>query len=311
VATDSKGPGSEELPADWLDLLQEFKNRLFVDEGLSENTINAYISDIRDFLTFLFRTQNRLLETGSSLLTDYLENCHSRYAPRTISRRVASLNRFFSFLKKAGYLENNPVQLLDRPSGGRKFPDYLDEDEVEELLNAPDTQTEMGTRDRALLELLYAAGLRVSEAVGLKSNNISWERGELRIEGKGSKQRIVPVGKTALNWMRRYANGWRHRYDQGGSCKYFFVNKKGRQISRQKVWEIIKKQSSAAGLTDVSPHTLRHTFATHMLSRGADLRSLQEMLGHSDVATTAGIYVHLRDEVRKAHGDFHPRGGAV
>ncbi|MFP4686988.1 MAG: tyrosine recombinase [bacterium] len=302
--------GSEKIPEDWLDYLQQFKNKLYVDEGLAKNTIEAYLSDLRDFLKFCSINGVKLSELDSSLLTDYLENCHSRYALRTISRRVASLNRFLSFLKNADYLKNNPVQLLDRPSGAQKFPDYLDEQEIEALLEAPDTQCEEGVRARALLEIFYGAGLRVSEVAELKSNNINWERGEMLIEGKGSKQRLVPVGKTALKWMKRYAGGWRRRYDRSGT-DYFFINKKGKQISRQKIWEIVKTQAGRARLSDVSPHTLRHTFATHMLSRGADLRSLQEMLGHSDVATTAGTYVHLRDEVRRAHNTFHPRGGAV
>jgi len=294
----------------WGRYLDLFRQQLLVSEGLAENTVNSYCSDLSHFLDFVRTKSIAPSEVDVYVLTDYLELCRSgEYAGRTISRRLATLNRFFSFLKEKEVVDSNPLEKLDRPRQQDQFPDYLDEKEVEQLLDAPEVE-EPGpeVRDRALLESLYGAGLRVSEAAGLKSENIDWERGELRVTGKGDKQRLVPLGRQALKWLRKYFREVRKDWDPRGTVNEVFINADGDPVSRQQIWQIVKKYAARAGLNDVSPHTLRHSFATHMLARGADLRSLQKMLGHSDLRTTADIYVHLRDEVREAHEVFHPRG---
>lgn len=306
---ESEGESSGETsPAEpWRAEVMSFKHRVLVEEGLAQNTVESYLQDIKDFLAFcLAREVDDLGDVDIFLITDYLEICRGReYAPGTISRRLATLNRFFQHLKREGIVGSNPVEMVDRPREGDKYPDYLSEEEVESLLAAPDVEEPEGLLERTVLELLYGCGLRASELANLKGENLDWERGEIRVEGKGSKQRIVPVGRQALRWLRKYAEEFE---PSPGGAGEFFVNQNGNSLSRQKVWEIVKKNARQANLHDVSPHTLRHSFATHMLSRGADLRSLQEMLGHSDVGTTADIYVHLRDEVSSAHANFHPRG---
>ncbi len=295
-------------PDHWRNEILSFKNRVLVEEGLASNTVESYLQDIKDFLKFCFEQQiDNFREVDIFIITDYLEVCRNReYAPGTISRRLATLNRFFRHLKKEEAIDSNPVELVDRPRNRDKYPDYLSEEEVEQLLKEPSVENSGGLLERTVLELLYGCGLRASELVNLKGENIDWERGEIRVEGKGSKQRIVPAGRQALKWLRKYAEEFEPA--PGSRQGDFFITATGNSLSRQKVWEIVKKNARKAGLNDVSPHTLRHSFATHMLSRGADLRSLQEMLGHSDVGTTADIYVHLRDEVSSAHANFHPRG---
>lgn len=303
-------PGeANEANGEWSALLKKFREQLIVDEGLAENTVKSYLSDLRDFCDFA-REQNLIpSDVDTFVLTDYLEYCRrGEFSGRTVSRRLASLNKFFGFLNTRGTVAGNPMEKLDRPGESESFPDYLDEEEVGSLLGAPETDVDSGLRDRALLEVLYGAGLRASEVVDLKANAIDWERGELKVTGKGQKQRVVPIGREALKWLRQFGREVRNEWSRGRGSNYFFIDDRGEKLNRQKVWNIVKNHAVKAGLDEVSPHTLRHSFATHMLARGADLRSLQKMLGHSDVGTTADIYVHLRDEIRDSHRDFHPRG---
>lgn len=299
---------SVEWQTDWDFAIDSFRQKLIVEEGLAENTVNSYCSDIDNFKQFTAQTGILPHQVEQQQLAEYLKLCRrGEYSSRTISRRFSSLNRFFSFLEKTGKTKN-PLLKLDRPRCREFFPDYLDEGEVKQLLEAIDCETDRGIRDRALLEMIYGCGLRASEAAGLQATAIDWERGELRVRGKGNKQRLVPIGREALDWAERYALNVRPSWISSSGSKFFFITERGLKLSRQKIWYIVKQTALQAGLTDVSPHTLRHSFATHMLSRGADLRSLQDMLGHTDVKTTADIYIHLRDEVKTAHATFHPRG---
>ncbi len=293
----------------WEELLQKFRERLIVDEGLAENTVSSYCSDLKNFFGFIREQELQPEEVDMFVITDFLEYCRrGEYAPRTVSRRLSTLHKFFSFLTSTDCMSGNPVEKMDRPGKGENFPNYLSEQEVRSLLDEPDCDSSAGLRDRALLEAMYGAGLRVSEAVELEANGVDWERGELSVIGKGDKQRIVPIGREALKWLKRYGREIRNTWTTSGGSEYFFLTRKGTQITRQQIWQIVKKYAQQANLTEVTPHTLRHSFATHMLAGGADLRSLQKMLGHSDVGTTADIYVHLRDEVRNSHRDYHPRG---
>ncbi len=296
---------------EWGHFLDLFRRQLMVSEGLAQNTVNSYCSDLSHFIDFVRTKALSPAEVDIYVLTDYLESCRGgEYSPRTISRRLATLNRFFAFLKKNQKIDANPVEKLERPQDKRQFPNYLDEEEVKQLLTAPRSdEDDVELRDRALLETLYGAGLRASEAAELCNENVDCERGEIRVTGKGDKQRLVPLGRQALNWLQEYFDKVRKQWDPAGKSNRVFITPEAKALTRQQIWQVVKKYAARVGLTDVSPHTLRDSFATHMLTRGADLRSLQKMLGHSDLRTTADIYVHLREEVREAHEVFHPRGG--
>lgn len=303
--------GSEEPSADpWEPLLDRFRRHLLVQEGLAEATVESYLNDLHDFVRFCRR--EGLTEpdrVDAFFLGDYLQDCRSReFASSTIVRRRSSLSRFFRLLNRRDQVDHNPVSRLDAPRVNRTYPNYLDESEVRRLLEQPDVNDPIGLRDRALLEVLYGAGLRVSEATDLRGDHVDWEREEIQVTGKGNKQRVVPVGREAIHWMQRYVEKARNSFDPESRCPSFFITDQGTALSRKQVWNIVKHCAERAGLNDVSPHTLRHSCATHLMGHGADLRSIQEMLGHADVGTTADFYLHLGREIRDAHEDFHPRG---
>ncbi len=295
----------------WDAHLESFRTHLLVQEGLAESTVRSYGRDLDDFMGFCRREGVRDPSgVDAFLLTDYLQDCHARdYAQSTLTRRRSSLNRLFRYLVRQGVVSDNPVEQLESPRPRRGYPDYLDEEEVRRLLGQPDVDTRVGLRNRVVLEVLYGAGLRVSELVTLRGDHVDWERDEIRVTGKGNKQRMVPLGREALHWMRRYAREVREQFDSEGRCPYFLVTREGRRMTRQRVWSIVRESARSAGLNDVSPHTLRHSFATHLMNRGGDLRSIQKMLGHEDVGTTADFYLHLGEDLRRSHEEYHPRGG--
>lgn len=301
----------EDLNQPWRDRLDEFHTHLYVRENFSDETVRSYLSDLVDFCLFCGEEQlTAPAEIDSFVITDYLEYCRSRqYADSTISRRISALGHFFSVMKKEGQVETNPLEKFENPRDRSTYPDYLDETDVEELLDQPDVETDTGIRDRALLEVLYGTGVRVSELVSLTTDNVLHDRRTLRVTGKGRKERMVPLGRKAFNWLERYYETYRSDRDPEGRDDAVFLQQKGGAMSRTRAWQIVKKYARMAGLNDVSPHTLRHSFATHLLQNGADLRSIQKMLGHSDVGTTADFYLHMKDEVQDAHRDYHPRGG--
>ncbi len=310
--TGSKSGGNPDpLKQRWDEEIQEFVNHLNAVEGLSSSTVRSYRRDVEDFAQFC-READRLgpADPDTYTLTDYLEECQNRrYSRSTLTRRISALNRFYAHLRRREKRTDNPVSSLDRPGSGGKLSHYLREEEVETLLDQPDTDTPRGVRDRALLETLYGAGLRASELTNLTGDDVDWERGELRVRGKGKKQRIVPLGRRARRWMRRYLEEYRELRDPDGDEDAFFVGRGNNPLSRGRLWSLVVRYAREAGLPGVSPHTLRHSFATHLLANGADLRSLQEMLGHSDVSTTADIYVHVSEQVKRSHEQYHPRGG--
>jgi integrase/recombinase XerD len=227
----------------------------------------------------------------------------------SIARRVSALKKFFNLLKQDDAIEISPVSRVDQPHSYNTFPNYLEPEEGRNLIEQPDVSTQQGIRNRAILEVLYGSGLRVSELTGLTADNVSWERDELTITGKGDKERVVPLGREAKRWMTRYVEDFRRQVTDGGSAEEFFLTRNGGPISRERIWQIVRENANKAGLNDVSPHTLRHSFATHLLKNGADIRSIQKMLGHADLGTTADFYLHLKDELKTAHEQFHPRGG--
>jgi integrase/recombinase XerD len=289
--------------------LNQFYQHLGVERGLAPLTVSAYARDLQDFWAFLAdRDRTDWAAVGLVDLQDYFAALAARgLAARSRARRLSALRQFFRFLQREAEVTANPVELLDSPRLPQRLPQVMGEAEVTALLAAPDPATPGGLRDQALLEVLYATGLRVSELVGLTFKQLDLRRGVVRPLGKGSKERVVPMVPLAVERLQSYLKEGRPRLLQGRESPYVFVNRRGGRLSRQGFWKLLKQYALKAGLKTLSPHTLRHSFATHLLSRGANLRVLQMLLGHADLATTQ-IYTHL-DAVRLklVHKKSHPR----
>lgn len=296
----------------WDIYLQEYENYLRLERGLSENSVLAYMQDVEKLKQFIELKALSLTPLQVSIveLQDFLEFINelgmSAYSQ---ARMTSGLKSFFKFLLYAGELDQDPTTLLEAPRLGRKLPDTLSIEEIDQILAAIDHSKPEGQRNRAMLETLYSSGLRVSELINLKRANVLWDVGFLRVMGKGSKERLVPIGKEALKYIRIYENEVRIHLDvQLGFEGILFLNRRGRQLSRQMVFMIIKDLVKTAGINKtISPHTFRHSFATHLIEGGADLRAVQEMLGHESITTTE-IYTHLdRDYLRQVIQEYHPR----
>jgi len=289
-------------------LIDQFLDAVWVEQGLSENTLSAYGSDLRIFAQWL--KSRSLLEVNTGDLSKFLA---SRYqegiGSRSSARILSSLRRFYGYYIRENNITIDPTALIDSPHIGKPLPHSLTEADVECLLNAPETATTLGFRDKTMLEMLYATGLRVSELVNLTLDQISLRQGVVRIVGKGNKERLVPVGEEAMDWMERYLSESRLMLLAGRQCSYVFVTNRGENMTRQAFWHIIKRHAQKAGISKtLSPHTLRHAFATHLLNHGADLRVVQLLLGHSDLSTTQ-IYTHIaRERLKELHTKYHPRG---
>lgn len=306
---------TESAPARQLNELRlDFLAYLELERGLSRNTLDAYSSDLQQFGEYLDRTGVGPLEVDGEVLDSFVsELAHGGEgkrpaAPATLQRKIACLRSFYRQLRRQGVLANDPTAELRGPKSHAKLPRVLTRDQVNQLLAQPQGDEPVALRDRALLETMYACGLRASEATSLRLADLDMEEGVLRTRGKGSKERIVPVGRRALTALRDYLAHGRPRLVGARSEICVFVNARGGALSRQGLYKIVQRHARSAGLDDrMSPHTLRHTFATHLLAGGCDLRSLQEMLGHADIGTTQ-IYTHLSDErVREVYFDAHPR----
>ncbi len=283
---------------------------LTVEKGASQNTIEAYSNDVRKLTQYLSDEKiNNWREVDSYMIRGYLAFMQAEQITNTTrARNVAALKSFFRFLYVEKYTENNLGELLDVPRKEKVLPKYLTMEEVERLLEAPDITTPNGCRDKAMLELLYASGLRVSELITLRLNDISFEMAYVRCFGKGSKERIIPLGSYALDALAHYIEVCRPKVANNWQTDTLFLNKNGKGLTRQGFWKLIKKYGREAAITaDITPHVLRHSFATHLLSGGADLRAIQEMLGHADIATTQ-IYTHLLGEqMLDVYNAAHPR----
>ena len=290
--------------------VQEFLHYLRVERALSDHTVAAYGRDLADFTRFLKNEGikgTRALERRT-LLAYLVRVKASGLSAATVRRRMAGLRSFFAFLAREKGLHRDPTEALDPPRGIRRLPSALSLEEVERLLAAADTSTVLGRRDRTMLELLYATGLRVSELVSLDVADVNLEVGYLITLGKGGKERLVPMGRAAQEWLREYLERDRPRLLGGRQSRALFPTRRGRAMTRQGFFKIIRKYAARAGLRRaVSPHVLRHSFATHLLERGADLRSLQTMLGHADISTTQ-IYTHVsRERLKRIFDRHHPR----
>jgi len=289
-------------------LVDNFLDHLAVERGLAENTRSAYRLDLNRFLAFLRRREvSQINAVSRQLISDHLLEERKRgLSARSIARELAAIRMFSRFLAREKLAVADATQNIDTPKLWRTLPQTMTYDEVERLLAAPKTRTKLGVRDRAMLELMYASGLRVSEVASLRLNDLNADAGFLRVVGKGNKERIVPVGKQAVEWCRRYVDEIRGR----SARPEVFLSSRGTALSRKTIWQMIKKYARVAGITkNIKPHTLRHSFATHLLNNGGDLRVIQEMLGHADIATTQ-IYTHVdQGRLKDTHYRYHPRSG--
>jgi len=289
-------------------LIDQFLDAVWVEQGLSENTLSAYGSDLRIFAKWL--AGRSMLEVDGGDLSGFLA---SRYKEgignRSSARILSSLRRFYGYYIRENSITVDPTALIEAPHIGRPLPASLSEKDVELLLDAPEITNPLGFRDRTMLEMLYATGLRVSELVNLKFEQISFRQGVVRIIGKGNKERLVPVGEEAMSWLESYMSQARKDILGERQCDFLFVTNRADSMTRQAFWHIIKRHAKKAGITkELSPHTLRHAFATHLLNHGADLRVVQLLLGHSDLSTTQ-IYTHIaRERLKELHSKYHPRG---
>jgi integrase/recombinase XerD len=289
-------------------LIDQFINYLRVERGLSDNTVQSYSRDLVRFLQFLEMKGASPGDTTQDGISEYIQSLSGHISPRSISRNISAIKMFFRFLMTEGKIKDNPTRLAETPRISKRLPNVLTHQEVELLLSQPDTKKPEGQRDQAMLELLYATGLRVSELVGLKTLDINLDAGYVRTLGKGFKERIVPMGDKAMAAIREYLANGRRKFLRGGNPPYLFLNYRGRSLTRQGFWKIIGKYGLKAGISKkITPHCIRHSFASHLLEAGADLRSVQVMLGHADISTTQ-IYTHVtRERLKELHEKYHPR----
>ena len=290
--------------------LTQFLDAAWLQRGLAENTRMAYRSDLEQFAHWLLPQGLTLQQVRRETLLEYLSwRLAQGYKARSSARFLSGARGLYQYLLEEGKIAENPTLQIEMPQVGRSLPDTLSEADVEALLAAPDVEQALGLRDRCMLEVLYASGLRVTELVSLTLDQLNMRQGIVRIMGKGSKERLVPIGETALDWLTLYLREGRGALLSAAATDVLFPSQRGRQMTRQTFWHRIKLHAQTAGITKpLSPHTLRHAFATHLLNHGADLRVVQMLLGHSDLSTTQ-IYTHVaRARLQAIHSEHHPRG---
>ncbi len=292
-------------------IIEAFLDTLWVEHGLSENTLSAYRNDLLGLSRWLSNLPINITEARRDHLLDYLSyRAQQGSMPRTSARLLSSIRRFYRYLVRQGTVQKDPSAQIEFPKLGRPLPETLTEEEIERLLAAPNIEKAHGVRDRAMLEVLYACGLRVSELVGLTLNQVNLNHGVIRVMGKGNKERLIPFGEQASEWISKFVNEARpDLLKTNQPCDALFITNRGTAMTRQAFWHLIKKHAKRVGITKhLSPHTLRHAFATHLLNHGADLRVVQMLLGHSDLSTTQ-IYTHVAQaRLQELHRKHHPRG---
>lgn len=291
-------------------IIEKYCDSIWIERGLSKNTISAYTFDLNQLHLWLKKQGKSLTYCSESDINSYLaQKFDSQISASSINRSLSSIKGFFNWLVLSGLIMRSPAELIESPKLGRKLPVNLSEDEISQLLNAPDCSTHQGKRDKTILELLYATGLRISELTNLELSQIDLKRGIIKILGKGGKERIVPIGQTALDWVNDYLDNVRKDIINNDNNLYLFLSNKGKKISRKTCWSFITHYSKVSlNNKNISPHSLRHAFATHLLNNGADLRSVQMLLGHSSLSTTQ-IYTHVaKERLIQFHNKFHPRG---
>jgi integrase/recombinase XerD len=292
--------------------LREYLNILRLEKNLSENTIISYNNDLNAFISFLKNDYN--IDDPESITYNHVSSFFELLfelglTGSSAARYLSSLRGFFGYLFHNKYITKNPVDKIETPKRKKNLPEVLTVSEMESVLSRPDTKDKFGLRDKAILEIMYACGLRVSELINLKISNLYFNEGIIRVIGKGSKERLIPVGQSAVHWVLKYLDEGRPLLKKGKSENYIFLNGRGTKLSRMGIWKITDRYFRDADINkNAHPHTFRHSFATHLIEGGADLRAVQEMLGHADISTTQ-IYTHIdRDYIKQIHKDFHPRG---
>jgi integrase/recombinase XerD len=302
-------PGTN-VPDDPKALIERFLDAIWMERGLSDNTLGAYRADLMALTTRFLATSVDLVGASRADILEYIAwRVEGGAKPRSTARQLSSFRRFYRYLLREGLIADDPTANIAMPKIGRALPQSLTEDEVDALLSAPDVTEPLGHRDRAMLEVLYATGVRVSELINLTMSQINLNQGVLRIIGKGDRERLIPLGDEAQEWIRDFIDGARIEILLERQTDYLFPTRRGDRMTRQAFWHIIKRYAKKAGVTKkLSPHTVRHAFATHLLNNGADLRVVQLLLGHSDVSTTQ-IYTHVaRERMKEIHNRHHPRG---
>ncbi|MBT8378378.1 MAG: site-specific tyrosine recombinase XerD [Ignavibacteria bacterium] len=292
--------------------LREYISSLELERNLSINTIKSYQNDLNSLIGFLKEIKiNDPADINYQHLSTFFKTLNKLgLSSRSAARYYSSIKGFFKYLFASGYLQKNPMEKLSAPKVSKGLPVVLNVNEVEKILDFPNTSTKLGLRDKALLETFYACGLRVSELINLKVADLFLQEGIIRVLGKGSKERLVPIGSSAIQWIEEYLSKSRPLLVKKAiSENFLFLNNRGTRLSRMGIWKIVNQSKLGAGIKkEVHPHTFRHSFATHLLEGGADLRAVQEMLGHADISTTQ-IYTHLdRDYIKQVHKEYHPRG---
>jgi integrase/recombinase XerD len=291
-------------------IVDRFLDAIWMERGLSENTLDAYRADLLALDQRLKSRDVQIVSAGKADLLDYISwRVDGGAKPRSTARQLSSFRRFYRYLLREGVIAEDPTADIAMPKIGRSLPQSLTEDEVDSLLAAPNVSEPLGNRDRAMLELLYATGVRVSELINLKMSQMNLNQGVIRIVGKGDRERLIPLGDEAQDWLRDFIDGARIEILLERQTDYLFPTRRGDRMTRQAFWHIIKRYAKKAGVNKkLSPHTVRHAFATHLLNNGADLRVVQMLLGHSDVSTTQ-IYTHVaRERLKDLHSQHHPRG---
>ncbi|HUK01818.1 MAG TPA: site-specific tyrosine recombinase XerD [Steroidobacteraceae bacterium] len=290
--------------------VSRFLDAVWMERGLSANTLAAYRADLTALSRWLAERSVPMARTSRSDLQDFIAwRVRAGARPRSTARQLSSFRRFFRYLVREAVIREDPTAQIAMPKIGRSLPKSLTEEEVEALLGAPQVNDPLGNRDRAMLEVLYATGLRVSELVNLRHAQVNLNQGVIRILGKGNRERLIPLGEEAVKWLSEFGRGPRGEILLERQTEYLFPTRRGDRMTRQAFWHIIKRYARKAGVSkDLSPHTLRHAFATHLLNHGADLRVVQMLLGHSDLSTTQ-IYTHVaRERMKELHSQHHPRG---
>ncbi len=310
VFTRSASPTGEALREVADPALQRFLDAVWMERGLSANTLAAYKADLTALGRWLEEHDSALLKaTRTEILGFIAARVEGGSRPRSTARQLSSFRRFFRYVIREGLMSEDPTAQIAMPKIGRSLPKSLTEAEVDALLEAPSVSDPLGHRDRTMLEVLYATGLRVSELVSLKHNQINFNQGVMRVVGKGNRERLIPLGEEAMRWLRQFMQGPRVEILLERQTDYLFPTRRGDRMTRQAFWHIIKRYAKKAAVEkELSPHTLRHAFATHLLNHGADLRVVQMLLGHSDLSTTQ-IYTHVaRERLKELHAQHHPRG---
>lgn len=289
-------------------LADQFINYLRIELGVSDNTVLAYSRDLKRFFEFLEKQELSPFDISRDRIAEYTTLTGRNLSPRSVARNISAIKSFYRFLVSEGKIKNNPTRLIETPRISMRLPGVLSKSDMEQLLSQPDFSRPIGRRDLAMLETLYATGLRVSELVSLKTQDVNLEAGYVRTLGKGSKERVIPMGEKAIAAVKDYLFDARPRLTKSANSPYLFLTLRGRPMTRQAFWKIIKKYGRQALIKKkLTPHSIRHSFASHLLDAGADLRSVQVMLGHADISTTQ-IYTHVtRERLKHVHQKCHPR----